>query len=374
MPAVLRRSPSTSSSSASEYSTAASSTLTSPSTTRKDKPTGIPNHGQSGQLQSSESRVRDLTTSDLQSLLATRLANERRKIAAAAVGPAPPAYPYSDLFLPRAPKVKAPSNGAGGKKKVFGLFGGGGSKSSNHSTSTLSSSPAPSINESLFDTKPPYLSSMASSSRLSVAVPATPKPVSGSSESSIATSSLVGRRSSDWSQLSSVSTDASSVHSSPSQASTKSSTGLRVISDEPVSTIPADVQKVLDQATKMLGQSLKLSLVYLVSLDLASPTHTLTLLASFGLPTPAPTFDPALHFKALRAPEGGLLFQNTKGAASKGFKSGLLVPILEVRQVGYCLCGYTFDQNPTYFGQREMEYFTKFAEQLEPWVSKIGRT
>ena len=85
----------------------------------------------------------------------------------------------------------------------------------------------------------------------------------------------------------------------------------------------------------MLSKSLNLSLVYLVALDLTSPSYNLTLLSSCGLPSPPPSFDPSLHFKALRAPEGGLLYQNTRGG--KGFASGLLVPILGASPLPVCV-------------------------------------
>ncbi|KAM0750369.1 hypothetical protein T439DRAFT_381065 [Meredithblackwellia eburnea MCA 4105] len=181
--------------------------------------------------------------------------------------------------------------------------------------------------------------------------------------------SLVGRRESDWTQL------------APSNASIRSSTSgscsrtlaLPIVQDDPVSPISKDIQKVLDTATRMLCKATDLSLVYLVGLDLAVPAHTLTLLSAKGLPNPPPSFDPELHFKALRAPEGGLLFKNPRGGGGLGYSSGLLIPVLEVRRVGYVLCGYTVDAEKE-FGQREMLFFTRFAEQLEPWLAKIGRT
>lgn len=240
--------------------------------------------------------------------------------------------------------------------------------------------PAPSSPSSLPISSPSFTSPDAAHRRPRLTPPPSPAPTIGlpptppssqplqrsrSSDSSVATASLVGRRDSDWSQLS-ASTEASSMHS------VKSSRGLalRVVTEEPISAIAKDVQNVFDTATKMLSKSVDLSLVYLVALDLSNPSYTLTLLSSRGLPTPSPSFDPTLHFKALRAPEGGLLYQNTRGG--NGFASGLLVPILEVRQVGYVLAGYTYDVERV-FGERDMAYFVRFAQQLEPWVSRVGR-
>lgn len=37
------------------------------------------------------------------------------------------------------------------------------------------------------------------------------------------------------------------------------------------------------------------------------------------------------------------------------------------------MAGYTYDADRV-FGQREMESFVRFAQQLEQWVSRIGRT
>ncbi|KAL8277098.1 hypothetical protein RQP46_010526 [Phenoliferia psychrophenolica] len=322
MTAALHRFPSTStesSTSTSEHSTAASSSFTSPPS---QKTSGIPNHGQSGQLQSTESRVKDLTTSDLAALLATRLAKEKRVMQTA---PIPPAYPFPDFFLPTTKPPKKIKAASDGKKKGFSLFGGGSKKASSQlSSSSTHSSPNPSL-------------------------------VERARSPSISSPSMQPRRYSGRSQLSAA-TDATSIHS--------------VAADKPVSTLDPEVQKVLDTATRVLAKSLKLSLVYLCTLDLSTSAHTLTLLSSSGLPSPAPAFDPALHFEALRAPEGGLLYQNTKKV---GYSAGLLVPILEVRQAGYCLCGFTDSNDPSYFGQREMERFVAFATQLEPWVSKVGR-
>ena len=117
--------------------------------------------------------------------------------------------------------------------------------------------------------------------------------------------------------------------------------------------IAPDVQKVFDTATRMLGKSLDLPFVYLIQIDLATSEHTLTLLSSIGLPSPQPSFDPALHFNALRAPEGGVMYQSKK---SKGFSSGILIPVREVRKTGFVLAGYTDDAERE-LGERDMRYF-----------------
>ncbi|KAI5480532.1 GAF domain containing protein [Pseudohyphozyma bogoriensis] len=153
---------------------------------------------------------------------------------------------------------------------------------------------------------------------------------------------------------------------------------LQTTTEMPVSDIPKELQKMFDQATRMLHKSLELSLVYLVSLDLSAATPSLRLLSSCGLPTPPPSFDPQLHLKALRAAEGGLLFKSPLSteerrlAGGPGYASGLLLPILEVRRRGFVLGGYT-DDGERELGDKELTYFVRFAEQLEMYVMKVGK-
>ncbi|KAM0787266.1 hypothetical protein ACM66B_006501 [Microbotryomycetes sp. NB124-2] len=158
---------------------------------------------------------------------------------------------------------------------------------------------------------------------------------------------------------------------------------LAVTSEAPVSAIPRDLQRVFDQAVKMLAKALDLSLVYLVSLDM-SQQHiagpTLKVLSSYGMPSPAPSFDPALHMKALRAPEGGLLYKNPKFSStpnalapnSPAFAQGMLIPVIEVRRLGYVLSGYTKDADRQ-FEQRDLSMMVKFSEQLEAFCTRLGK-
>lgn len=96
-------------------------------------------------------------------------------------------------------------------------------------------------------------------------------------------------------------------------------------------------QKIYDISTRLVGTSLELSLVYILKLefDPSAPTtgegeeetgesvKSLSLVSSFGLPTPEPAFDAVLHLKALRSPEGGLLYQN---AALEDLQDGERLP------------------------------------------------
>lgn len=133
---------------------------------------------------------------------------------------------------------------------------------------------------------------------------------------------------------------------------------------------------MFDTATKMLAKALALDLVYLAALDLhILPEPSLRILSARGLPSPAPSFDPNLHLKALRSPEGGLVYKNPRFVSngSGSYSSGILIPVIEVRRVGYVLCGYT-QQPDREFVQRDLGYLVRFAEQLEAGCAKLGRS
>lgn len=146
---------------------------------------------------------------------------------------------------------------------------------------------------------------------------------------------------------------------------------LATITASPFPLVPAAIQVLLDRATSALATSLSLCLVYVISLPLGSPENTIPLnLISSSAATPD-TFDSAIHFQALRAAEGGLLYRNPrKGPA--GFASGLMVPVLEVRGFGYVLAGYTRELDREW-GEEDMRCFVACAEKLEGPVARIGR-
>ncbi|GAA5964830.1 hypothetical protein JCM21900_001459 [Sporobolomyces salmonicolor] len=193
--------------------------------------------------------------------------------------------------------------------------------------------------------------------------------------------SLHSRADSDTDSTAS-SSAASSALRRPSTANSSVALSLGVTTDDPVSSVPRELQKVFDTATKMLSKALELNLVYLAALELSVPAPkgpTLRILSSCGLPHPAPSFDPALHLKALRAPEGGLIYKNPRfqpddlERGSGSYASGILIPVLEVRRIGYVLCGYT-SRSQREFVQRDLTYMVRFAEQLEGSVTRLGRS
>ncbi|SCV67142.1 BQ2448_5788 [Microbotryum intermedium] len=137
-------------------------------------------------------------------------------------------------------------------------------------------------------------------------------------------------------------------------------------------------QKLLDSATKSLGERLALSLVYLVSMsDLSEDgPHALTLLSAHNLPATTPSFDSALHLKALRAAEGGLLYRNPAIATlgpneeyqGPGFASGILLPVAERQGIGWVLAGYTKDARRV-FSEEELDHFVDISGQLAKLVA-----
>jgi len=149
--------------------------------------------------------------------------------------------------------------------------------------------------------------------------------------------------------------------------------------------LPADSpsSSLFATACTSLAESLNLSLVYVVSLDLAScaPAPSivgqpaLTLVAAHNLPADSnASFDPALHLRALRAPEGGLLYRSPTaatggedgagaGAGAGGFASGILLPVAESTETGWVLAGYTTERARKW-GEVEMQAFDQVREQL----------
>jgi hypothetical protein len=149
------------------------------------------------------------------------------------------------------------------------------------------------------------------------------------------------------------------------------------ISDPPPSTpvrSPAKIDafdRVFNTAIHLLQSTLSLPLAYLVSIDVRSDFNPeLALLGSCGLPDPPPTFDPALHLRALRAPEGGLLYQNESDKIGAGeYASAILVPVDEIDKcsVGYVLAVFTDDRKRA-FGIDDLELVRRVAGELRPYV------
>ncbi|GAA5861962.1 hypothetical protein JCM3774_001367 [Rhodotorula dairenensis] len=147
-------------------------------------------------------------------------------------------------------------------------------------------------------------------------------------------------------------------------------------------------ENLLAQHCASLAKTLDLSLVYVVKLDLSRcpppPATTglvgLELLAAHNLPEEShASFDPALHLRALRAPEGGLLFRSPAESGGK-FASGVLLPVAETPgnhasgsgAQGWVLAGYTVERERKW-SSREMDAFETVRAALRPLLVQSPR-
>ena len=139
----------------------------------------------------------------------------------------------------------------------------------------------------------------------------------------------------------------------------------------PVDRSPSpEARLAFDSATSDLAAILELSLVYLVTIDLRKPRNpsSFTILSSTASGGPAPTLDPQLHLLALKSSERGLVYQRSAaGIAKKGFRAGLLVPVLELEEFGYVLCAFTHDP-ARQFDDRDVRFMRSIASELEVWL------
>ncbi|KNE91547.1 hypothetical protein PSTG_15037 [Puccinia striiformis f. sp. tritici PST-78] len=174
------------------------------------------------------------------------------------------------------------------------------------------------------------------------------------------------------------------------KASSKSRPGLFTSRD---AALDPTVQKVLDLATKLVGETLDLALVYLTAV--LPPRHSngpgrTMIISGHNIPTPVPVFDADLHLCALRDPEGGLLYQNP----SDSHRVALQPKSLESRlgecrpnpyasamifavgteaydnSGGFVLAGYTDDPKRV-FGAEDASFMKKFAQELSSYTSKL---
>ncbi|KAM0751496.1 hypothetical protein T439DRAFT_300402 [Meredithblackwellia eburnea MCA 4105] len=178
-------------------------------------------------------------------------------------------------------------------------------------------------------------------------------------------------------------TTTSSVSSSSSSSSLGPSpkiTSLQTTNEAPLSPFANDVHLEIDRLVANLSHALSLSTVYLASMPIPTarnPEPELTIVSSRGLPSPTPSFDPLLHFSALRAPEGGLLFRRAQEEHDDDdeddqLQAGVLIPVIEARRVGYLICGYT-NEIGRVFTHDEVARFRKSAQELESWCTFLNK-
>lgn len=155
------------------------------------------------------------------------------------------------------------------------------------------------------------------------------------------------------------------------------------------------VRKVFDLATKLVAETLDLSLVYLAAAaphNTASELGRTVIISGYNVPDPVPFFDTALHLKALRTPEGGLLYQNPSieesekeglqfksstpqvgDSRTNTFASAMLLAVsskAEHNGGGFILAGYTDDPKRV-FGAEDVSYMKQFAHELSRYTNKL---
>lgn len=148
------------------------------------------------------------------------------------------------------------------------------------------------------------------------------------------------------------------------------------------------MRKVFDLATKLIAETLDLSLVYLTAVVPHGDSDELgrtMILSGFNIPLPVPVFDAGLHLRALRAPEGGFLYQNPsvaeseevsfqpKGSGNTPYASALLLAVgteAQPNSGGFVLAGYTQDPKRV-FGAEDVNFMKQFALQLSKYTSRL---
>lgn len=124
------------------------------------------------------------------------------------------------------------------------------------------------------------------------------------------------------------------------------------------SAVSSNAGRIFALAMRMVAKTLQLPLVYLLRLEFlddAAESAQVSLVSSYGMPNPPPSFDDKLHLRALRTPEGGLLYQNPKldelpdgemipTTHPDQLASAILVRVMELGASGYVLAGFADKQ------------------------------
>jgi len=153
------------------------------------------------------------------------------------------------------------------------------------------------------------------------------------------------------------------------------------------------MRKVFDLATKLVAETLDLSLVYLMAVVPYGESDHLgrtMIISGHNIPLPVPELDAGLHLRVLVAGEGGLLYQNpsveeseevalqpkisTDGPADPYVSAILLAvgpqPLPNTGCGGFVLAGFTKDQKRV-FGAEDVSYMKQFAQQLSVYTSRL---
>jgi len=148
------------------------------------------------------------------------------------------------------------------------------------------------------------------------------------------------------------------------------------------------MRKVFDVATKLIAETLDLSLVYLTAVVPHADSHVLgntLIISGHNIPLPVPVFDVGLHLRALRAPEGGFLYQNPgvkeceeaslqpPGPGMRPYASAMLIAVgteAQPNSGGFVLAGYTEDPKRV-LGAEDVNFMKEFAHQLSMYTARL---
>ncbi|OAV89581.1 hypothetical protein PTTG_28646 [Puccinia triticina 1-1 BBBD Race 1] len=186
-------------------------------------------------------------------------------------------------------------------------------------------------------------------------------------------------------------TTSPSLHTKvPSQTAAQPRAGLFEDID---AVLNPQVRKVMDLATQLIGETLDLSLVYLTAVlppRKSDESGRTMIISGHNIPIPVPVFDAGLHLRALREPDGSLLYQNPSSSEKTVLQPKSSSPTVKEQRPnpyasamifavgteayndsgGFVLAGYTDDPKRV-FGSEDASFMKKFADELSSHTSKL---
>ncbi|KAI9600925.1 hypothetical protein H4Q26_000719 [Puccinia striiformis f. sp. tritici PST-130] len=191
-------------------------------------------------------------------------------------------------------------------------------------------------------------------------------------------------------------TSSSSISTAPTSPASHTHTALKSptktgpgLFEDVNAVVKPKMRKVFDLATKLIGETLDLSLVYLTAVVPHGESNELgrtLIISGHNIPLPVPVFDAGLHLRALRAPEGGFLYQNPsvqeseeaslqpKGSGGpKPYASAMLLAVgteAQPNSGGFVLAGYTDDPKRV-FGAEDVGFMKQFSLELSRYTSRL---
>lgn len=139
-----------------------------------------------------------------------------------------------------------------------------------------------------------------------------------------------------------------------------------------LSPLDEGLQSTLDLATSLLAETLDFDFVYLMSIEISDPLHSIQSHSTHNPPIPMPYFDPHLHLQALQTPPSILVFKNPgyMTVPPGAYGAGLLVKVALSGSRGFILGGFSEGTKNTPI-QRDLRCFKSFAATMEKYVPRL---